>query len=140
MPPPLDLHAIPTEYRLSLEEVLAPKQWDYPNIWAPLEYLTVIGLLRYGFIDDAKRIMEKSIEANLKIFSKYGALLEKIDSETLDKPKKYWYPTQLGFGWTNAIFYRYVQILKYIERMDGNIYGNQPSTIEPPYSITNILH
>ena len=139
-PPKLKLNNIPIEYRYSMEEVLEQKQWDYPNIWSPLEYLTVIGLLRYGFIDDAKRIMEKSINANLKIFKKYKHLLEKMDGETGDKPKTYWYPTQLGFGWTNAIFYRYIKILEHLKNTNGNIYSDKDKIHEPPYSITTLLH
>src|SRR5258708_13169119 len=59
--------------------------------------------------------MQKYIAANLQAFEKYGALLEKMDGETGDAPPAYWYPTQLGFGWTNAIFYRYTKILESIQ-------------------------
>lgn len=139
-PTSFTLNGIPHAFRPSVQELLTPKQWDYPNIWPPLEYLTVIGLLRYGFLEDAIRIMTKSIQANMHVFEKYGGLLEKIDGITGEKPKAYWYKPQLGFGWTNAIFYRYVQILDYIRKMNGDIYGNQPQTQEPPYSLTSILH
>ncbi|MBP9719527.1 MAG: hypothetical protein KBD46_03580 [Candidatus Levybacteria bacterium] len=140
LPDPTTYERIPKAFRLSIEELMTPKQWDYPHIWSPLEYLTVIGLLRYGFVDDAVRIMKKSVKANHAVFQKYGALLEKLDATTGEKPKDFWYPSQLGFGWTNAIFYRYVHILDYIEEKNGKIFSEETMQTEPPYSLTGILH
>jgi alpha,alpha-trehalase len=140
LPPKLELSTVPPAFCHSIEELLLPKQWDYPHIWAPLEYLTIIGLLRYGFIEDSVRIMEKSVKANLAIFKKYGALLEKIDATTGEKPKDFHYPAQLGFGWTNAIFYRYLKILDFIEEKKGKIYTKVSLEKGPPYSLTGILH
>lgn len=140
LPKKMALDHIPEAFRLSIEEMMRPKQWDYPHIWAPLEYLTVIGLLRYGFVEDAVRIMKKSIKANINVFKKYGALLEKLDATTGEKPKSFWYPTQLGFGWTNAIVYRYVKILEIIQDKKENFYNGQKELQEPPYSLTNIIH
>lgn len=140
LPDPALYEKIPKAFRLSIDELMAPKQWDYPHIWSPLEYLTIIGLLRYGFIEDAVRIMKKSVKANYHVFQKYGALLEKLDATTGEKPKDFWYPSQLGFGWTNAIFYRYVHILDYIEERNGKIFSDEVLQTEPPYSLTGILH
>ena len=140
LPEPANFDQIPKAFRVSIQELMAPKQWDYPHIWPPLEYLTVIGLLRYGFIDDAVRIMTKSVKANYQVFQKYGALLEKIDATTGEKPKNFWYPTQLGFGWTNAIFYRFLKILELIEEKQGNIFSETALQNGPPYSLTGVLH
>lgn len=140
MPEHLRFDHVPEALRISIEELLEPKQWDYPNIWPPLEYLTVIGLLRYGFVDDAQRIMEKSVKANDHVFKKYGYLLEKLDATTGEKPKDYWYAAQLGFGWTNAVFYRFVKILDLIEEKNGKIYSEKVLESAPPYSLTGILH
>lgn len=109
--PKIDLSKIPVRYRLAIDGVLKPKQWDYPNIWPPLEYLTVIGLLNYGFTKQATRIMKKSVKAHVTLFRKYGTFFEKINGETGDKSDDFHYPTQSGFGWTNAIFYRYIKLL-----------------------------
>ncbi len=140
LPNHYDLNDIPDAFKRSIKELLKPKQWDYPHIWAPLEYLTIIGLLRYGFIEDATRIMTKSVEANLHVFEKYGALLEKLDATTGEMPIDFQYPSLLGFGWTNAIFYRYVKILELIEQKDGKIYTEDALAKGPPYSLTNVLH
>lgn len=137
---PYDFKHVPEAFRLSIEELMAPKQWDYPHIWPPVEYLAVIGLLRYGFVEDAKRIMEKSVRANKHVFDKYGYLLEKLDATTGEKPKDFWYAAQLGFGWTNAVFYRYVKILDLIEEKQGDIYPEKVLNAGAPYSLTGILH
>lgn len=112
LPASINLSQFSKPLQRSIMDVLKPKQWDYPNIWAPLEYLTVIGLLKYGFIDDASRIMKKSLAVHMTNFSKYQTFFEKIDGLTGDAPGTYWYPTQKGFGWTNAIFYRYTRLLE----------------------------
>lgn len=130
---PINFSKIQKKYRAAIRQIIQPKQWDYPHIWPPLEYLTVVGLLRYGYVDEAKRIMEKSLRAHAGIFRKYGTFFEKIDGITQDKPKDFHYQTQSGFGWTNAIFYRYVKILKAIEK-GVDIYGFTKQE-EPPYDL-----
>lgn len=45
-------------------------QWDSPNGWAPLQFITVFGLLKYGFNKDAYRIALKYVnivENNFKL-------------------------------------------------------------------------
>lgn len=137
LPPKQDLSKIPKRYRPAIEEVLIPKQWDYPHIWPPLEYLTVIGLLRYGYINDATRIMKKSIESQATIFRKYGTFYEKIDGVEGDRAKSFHYENQGGFGWTNAVFYRYIEILDILE--SGETIYKQPQKDNPPYHF-GILH
>ncbi len=129
-----NLSKIPVAFRSLIKEVTKPKQWDYPNIWPPLEYLTVAGLLKYGFLKDAKRIMEKSVNAHAQIFRKYGTFFERIDAKLGDKPeKKAHYEIQSGFGWTNAIFYRYIKILQDLEN-GVDIYGFSNEE-NPPYDL-----
>lgn len=116
LPPPIDLKHVAEPYRVTIEEVLKPKQWDYPNIWPSLHYLVTIGLLRYGYTDEAKKLMTEYLDVNTAAFNKHGALLEKMDGENGDMPPDYWYPTQLGFGWTNAIYYRYIKIFEALDK------------------------
>ena len=135
--PKLNLSAIPLRYRPAVEAVLRPKQWDYPYIWPPLEYLTVIGLLRYGFTTEAARVMKNAIDTQANIFKRYSTLYERINGETGDRAKSFHYHLQPGFGWTNAIFYRYVQILKALKNKQ-NIY-KRPKAKTPPFDLA-ILH
>lgn len=84
-----------------------PTQWAYPNGWAPLHYLTILGLRRYGYLRDARRITIKWLRTNLDWFNTHGVFLEKYNVVETDKPPvKGVYPSQTGFGWTNAVFER----------------------------------
>jgi alpha,alpha-trehalase len=84
-----------------------PTQWAYPNGWAPLQFVVIQGLERYGFHEDAQRIARKWIKNNLDWFNQHGIFLEKYNVVQPDKPpQRGVYPSQTGFGWTNAVFER----------------------------------
>jgi alpha,alpha-trehalase len=92
-----------------------PTQWAYPNGWAPLHFIVIEGLERYGYHDDAKRIATKWLKTNLNWFNEHGVFLEKYNVVSPEKPPvKGVYPSQTGFGWTNAVFERLCQ--QYIDR------------------------
>jgi alpha,alpha-trehalase len=92
-----------------------PTQWAYPNGWAPLHLLTVQGLERYGYHEDAYRVASKWIKTNLNWFNEHGIFLEKYNVVAPEKPPaKGVYPSQTGFGWTNAVFERFCQ--EYIDK------------------------
>jgi alpha,alpha-trehalase len=87
-----------------------PTQWAYPNGWAPLHFVVVKGLQRYGYNQDARRIAMKWLRTNLVWFQEHGEFLEKYNVVAPDKPPaKGVYPSQTGFGWTNAVFERFCQ-------------------------------
>lgn len=87
-----------------------PVQWAFPNGWAPLHFIVVEGLLRYGYHEDAKRIAMKWLHTNLDWFNEHHVFLEKYNVVNPDKPpQKGVYPSQTGFGWTNAVFERFCQ-------------------------------
>lgn len=131
--PQIDLSTIPERYRPALEEVIKPKQWDFPHSWPPLEYLTAIGLLRYGYVDDSVRIMKKFLRTHSALFRKYKTFFEKIDAITGEPANNFHYTTQSGFGWTNAAFFRFVEILTTIEKNEP-IYQT-PKESHAPYKI-----
>jgi alpha,alpha-trehalase len=92
-----------------------PTQWAYPNGWAPLHYIVVKGLERYGYHQDARRIAMKWVKTNLSWFNVHGVFLEKYNVVSPEKPPvKGVYPSQTGFGWTNAVFERLCQ--DYVDR------------------------
>lgn len=87
-----------------------PTQWAYPNGWAPLHFIVVKGLQRYGYEEDAQRIALKWLTTNLNWFKKNKVFLEKYNVVQPDKPPvKGLYPSQMGFGWTNAVFQHFCQ-------------------------------
>ncbi|MBW3569458.1 alpha,alpha-trehalase, partial [Candidatus Parcubacteria bacterium] len=84
---------------------MTPTQWAYPNGWAPLQFIVIEGLERYGFHDAAKRVASKWLRTNLDWFNENGVFLEKYNVVNPTKPpEKGLYPSQTGFGWTNAVF------------------------------------
>ncbi len=84
-----------------------PTQWAYPNGWAPLQYMVIKALQRYGYDEDGRRIAMKWLKTNLNWFNEHGVFLEKYNVVAPDKPPvKGLYPSQTGFGWTNAVFER----------------------------------
>lgn len=92
-----------------------PTQWAYPNGWAPLHFIVIKALERYGYHREARRIAIKWLKTNLSWFNKNGVFLEKYNVVAPDKPPvKGVYPSQTGFGWTNAVFERLCQ--DYVDR------------------------
>lgn len=82
-----------------------PVQWAFPNGWAPLHFLVIKGLLKNGYREDARRIAMKWLRTNLTWFNEHGVFLEKYNVVSPGKPPaKGVYPSQTGFGWTNAVF------------------------------------
>ncbi len=95
-----------------------PMQWGHPNGWAPLHFLVIKGLQRYGYHEDARRIAMKWLRTNLEWFNEHGVFLEKYNVVAPDKPPlKGVYPSQTGFGWTNSVFERLCQ-----EYIDGTVH------------------
>lgn len=87
-----------------------PVQWAFPNGWAPLQFVVVEGLQKYGYHAEAERVARKWLRSNLDWFNMHGVFLEKYNVVSPDKPpQKGVYPSQTGFGWTNAVFERFCQ-------------------------------
>lgn len=87
-----------------------PLQWAYPNGWAPLHYFVVRGLEQHGHYPEARRIASKWLRTNLGWFNAHGVFLEKYNMiQPSQPPVEGVYPSQTGFGWTNAIFERFCQ-------------------------------
>ena len=79
-------------------------QWAYPNGWAPLQYLAVKGLLRYGYDADARRIAVKYLDTVVSTFAETGNLWEKYNAVegNINVSNEYEMPTMLG--WTAGTF------------------------------------
>jgi alpha,alpha-trehalase len=88
------------------------EQWDSPNGWAPLQWMTVKGLVDYGFIDSARVIAERWLKTVSDNFAIDRKLLEKYDVvEPLRKAGGGEYAVQEGFGWTNGVTVAFKQLL-----------------------------
>jgi len=80
------------------------QQWDAPNGWAPLQWITIKGLRHYGFNDVADKIKERWLKLNEKVFKRTGKMFEKYNVNDISLHAGGGeYPLQDGFGWTNGI-------------------------------------
>src|SRR5262249_28514129 len=84
-------------------ETRTGQQWDAPNGWAPLQWMAVVGLNRYGHADLAKDIADRWLRLVRRVFDETGRLLEKYDVESSRPGGGGEYPLQDGFGWTNGV-------------------------------------
>jgi alpha,alpha-trehalase len=79
------------------------QQWDAPNGWAPLQWIAIEGLRRYGHVAFAADIAGNWLAMIEAHFGATGQLLEKYDVERRDAGGGGEYGTEIGFGWTNAV-------------------------------------
>ena len=81
------------------------QQWDSPNGWAPLQWIAIQGLRRYGYDELADEIKKRWIAMNEKVFSEQYKFVEKYNVEGGDGLGGGGeYPLQDGFGWTNGVY------------------------------------
>jgi alpha,alpha-trehalase len=86
--------------------VVSGEQWDAPNGWAPLVWLTIEGLRRYGEHELAEAIALGWRRENVEVFKRTGKLTEKYDVTGEDDARGGEYPNQDGFGWTNGVLWQ----------------------------------
>jgi len=87
------------------------QQWDSPNGWAPLQYITVKALEQYGMLSLAAEIAKRWINLNIKVYKATGKLMEKynvVDTHLLAGGGEY--PSQDGFGWTNGVLLKLMRM------------------------------
>ena len=80
------------------------QQWDCPNGWAPLQWVTIQGLKNYGYYALADDIKRRWIATNMRVYKSQHRLVEKynvIQKNSLGTGGEY--PLQDGFGWTNGV-------------------------------------
>lgn len=89
------------------------EQWDYPNGWAPLQWITIQGLLNYGHEELAMEIARRWLAVNRGVYEQDRKMMEKYHVVQPDRPAGGGeYPNQDGFGWTNAIALKCAALLK----------------------------
>lgn len=90
---------------LQTTTVVTGQQWDSPNGWAPLHWITIKGLINYGFTELAKDIAQRWMNITEKVYNNTGKMMEKYNVVTTDLPAGGGeYLSQDGFGWTNGVY------------------------------------
>lgn len=103
------------------------QQWDAPNGWAPLQWITIRGLENYGYHALAAEIAARWMRLNAAVFARTGKLMEKYNVEdvTLEAGGGE-YPSQDGFGWTNGVLLRLMQDYPEVaSKLDANPAGGE---------------
>jgi len=81
------------------------QQWDAPNGWAPLQWITYNGLKKYSHHSIAEKIKHNWMQANERVYAATGKMMEKYNvMDTNTKAGGGEYPNQDGFGWTNGVY------------------------------------
>lgn len=80
------------------------QQWDAPNGWAPLEWLAMEGVRRYGRADVADVARGRWLTLNRRVYQQTGKMIEKYDVMDIQRRAGGGeYPNQDGFGWSNGV-------------------------------------
>jgi len=88
---------------IATTDVTTGQQWDSPNGWAPLQWLAISGLKKYGEDQLASTIAQRWCAKNREVFKATGKLVEKYDVIGNAAGGGGEYPLQDGFGWTNGV-------------------------------------
>lgn len=87
------------------------QQWDVPNGWAPLQWLTIRGLENYGEHALAAEIARRWIRLNCAVYARTGKLMEKYNVLDVNLAAGGGeYPSQDGFGWTNGVLLKLINL------------------------------
>ncbi len=79
-------------------------QWDYPNGWACLQYIAMMGLHRYGYTEQARRIGQKYLDLVDRVFQDTGNLWEKYNvvEGNIHVTNEYTLPAMMG--WSAGVY------------------------------------
>lgn len=94
------------------------QQWDAPNGWAPLQWMSYKGLKNYQIDKLANEIRARWMRQNIRVYEATGKMMEKynvMDSTLLGGGGEY--PNQDGFGWTNGVALAFLKERAY--RLEG---------------------
>ncbi len=89
------------------------QQWDAPNGWAPLQFVTIQGLLNYSFPELARTIATRWMQINETVYAQTGKMMEKYNVENIHLESGGGeYPSQDGFGWSNGVYLKLYSMFK----------------------------
>ncbi|AMO92956.1 trehalase family protein [Collimonas fungivorans] len=104
-------------YGIVTTPVSSGQQWDMPNGWAPLQWIAVDGLNRYGLHAQARDIATRWMGKVQQVYAGSGKLVEKYDvigsgAEAGGGE----YALQDGFGWTNGVAMQFMTLYPELKR------------------------
>ena len=101
---------------LSTTTIDTGEQWDAPNGWAPLQWIAIDGLRRHGEGELASEIAAGWVAENARVYCRTGKLVEKYNVRDAGEGAGGEYPVQDGFGWTNAVLVKLLELYPQLAR------------------------
>lgn len=89
-----------------------PYQWSFPNAWPPTTFIAVMGLMNYGYAEDALRLARNYVGTVARLYRETGQLWEKTDARSGRLPVDREYGTPAMMGWTAGVFVCMDQLIK----------------------------
>eukprot|EP00484_Ammonia_sp_Unknown_P030703 CAMPEP_0197050822 /NCGR_PEP_ID=MMETSP1384-20130603/25635_1 /TAXON_ID=29189 /ORGANISM="Ammonia sp." /LENGTH=758 /DNA_ID=CAMNT_0042483289 /DNA_START=46 /DNA_END=2322 /DNA_ORIENTATION=- len=86
------------------------EQWDYPNCWAPLNSIIIEGLHQMGKDEYALKLAKLWINNNYHTYLASKKMHEKYHCERYGGGGGGEYKPQFGFGWTNGVCLKLLQM------------------------------
>jgi Neutral trehalase len=86
------------------------QQWDRPNGWAPLQWIAIVGLKNYGEDALADEIATRWLNTVASVYRASSKFVEKYDVASAKPGGGGEYALQDGFGWTNGVTRRLLQM------------------------------
>jgi len=104
------------------------QQWDAPNGWAPLQWVTAEGLQNYGQEKVAMDVTWRFLKNVQHTYDREKKLVEKYDvSSTGTGGGGGEYPLQDGFGWSNGVTLKMLDLVCPKEKPCDSVPENQPA-------------
>ncbi len=122
---------------LTTTNVKTGQQWDAPNGWAPLQWVATEGLQNYGHKDLAMEVTWRFLTNVQHTYNREKKLVEKYDvTSTGTGGGGGEYPLQDGFGWTNGVTLKMLDMLCGSEKPCDSTPDKLPSATPGPATST----
>jgi len=122
---------------LATTNVKTGQQWDAPNGWAPLQWVATEGLQNYGHKDLAMEVTWRFLTNVQHTYNREKKLVEKYDvTSTGTGGGGGEYPLQDGFGWTNGVTLKMLDMLCGSEKPCDSTPDKLPSATPGPATST----
>ena len=113
---------------LTTTSVKSGQQWDAPNGWAPLQWVAASGLQNYGQDTVAMDVTWRFLTNVQHTYDREKKLVEKYDVSTTGTGGGGGeYPLQDGFGWTNGVTLKMLDLICAKEKPCDNVPASRPT-------------